>query len=322
MVEELIASLLYHLRHEVESRLTHEAEQHDGLDEDEIGPIIDEVVSDRLLLIREQPRLKGFGKQTVAEIRRRYTSTVRRARTDVFGKLPLSSPTSRKIASVALEMLVRNYLGPSQCGVVVAGFGETEAMPSLYGYQVEEMVANRPRRALTHEHRITLDNRAAIIPFAQQEIVHAFLRGVDEDLAVHMRESTASLFTGTISSILDAVGDLDPVLKASLNTAVGPEVQQVLQKLFQEWEQQTIRRWWPIVEIVSSLPKDELAGMAEAFVNLTKFRRRITPERETVGGPIDVAVITKGDGFVWIKRKHYFEATLNPRTLARYTGEA
>jgi hypothetical protein len=33
---------------------------------------------------------------------------------------------------------------------------------------------------------------------------------------------------------------------------------------------------------------------------------------ETVGGPIDVAVISKGDGFVWIKRKHYFERDLNP----------
>jgi hypothetical protein len=58
--------------------------------------------------------------------------------------------------------------------------------------------------------------------------------------------------------------------------------------------------------------------MAEAFVNLTKFRRRITPELETVSGPIDVAVITMGDGFVWIKRKHYFKAEVNPRLMARF----
>jgi len=38
----------------------------------------------------------------------------------------------------------------------------------------------------------------------------------------------------------------------------------------------------------------------------------------TVGGPIDVAVITKGDGFVWVKRKHYFRAELNPRFMSRY----
>lgn len=48
--------------------------------------------------------------------------------------------------------------------------------------------------------------------------------------------------------------------------------------------------------------------MAESLVNLTKFRLRVSPERETVSGPIDVALISKGDGFVWLKRKHYFQA--------------
>jgi hypothetical protein len=94
-----------------------------------------------------------------------------------------------------------------------------------------------------------------------------------------------------------------------------------LKGLFLEWDRQTVSYWGPVVEIVSSLPKDELAAMAEALVNLTKFRRRITPERETVAGPIDVAVISKGDGFVWVRRKHYFDPALNPRVVARYTRE-
>lgn len=34
-------------------------------------------------------------------------------------------------------------------------------------------------------------------------------------------------------------------------------------------------------------------------------------EDETVGGPVDVAVITKGDGFIWVERKHYFKPELN-----------
>jgi len=58
--------------------------------------------------------------------------------------------------------------------------------------------------------------------------------------------------------------------------------------------------------------------MAESLVNLTSFKRRITAETETVGGPIDVAVISKGDGFVWIKRKHYFQKDLNPAFFANY----
>ena len=34
--------------------------------------------------------------------------------------------------------------------------------------------------------------------------------------------------------------------------------------------------------------------------------------------PIDVAVISKGDGFIWIKRKHYFNPALNHQFFANY----
>lgn len=78
----------------------------------------------------------------------------------------------------------------------------------------------------------------------------------------------------------------------------------------------------PVTELVDSLPKDELAAMAEALVNLTSLKRRFSPDAETVGGPIDVAVISRGDGFVWIKRKHYFPAELNPSYYARKHGGA
>jgi hypothetical protein len=74
----------------------------------------------------------------------------------------------------------------------------------------------------------------------------------------------------------------------------------------------------PIVEIVNHLPKEELADMAEALVNLTSFKRHVTHHAETVGGPIDVATISRGDGFIWIKRKHYFTPDLNPHFIANY----
>jgi len=58
--------------------------------------------------------------------------------------------------------------------------------------------------------------------------------------------------------------------------------------------------------------------MAEALVELTSLKRKVSMEAETVGGPTDVAVISKGDGFIWIRRKHYFDADLNPPFFANY----
>ena len=72
-----------------------------------------------------------------------------------------------------------------------------------------------------------------------------------------------------------------------------------------------------LVNTVSYLSKEDLADMAESLVRMTYLKRRITSEEESVGGPVDVAEITKGDGFVWLKRKHYFSAELNPHYFER-----
>jgi len=77
----------------------------------------------------------------------------------------------------------------------------------------------------------------------------------------------------------------------------------------------------PILTSLEYLGKTELAMMAETLVNLTSFKQKISDELETVGGPIDVAVISKGEGFVWIKRKYYFEKEINPHFIAKYYKE-
>lgn len=66
-----------------------------------------------------------------------------------------------------------------------------------------------------------------------------------------------------------------------------------------------------VTEMIEFLPKQDLAYMAESLVNLTAFKRKVSNDNETVGGPIDVAIISKGDGFIWVKRKHYFDKDLN-----------
>lgn len=76
-----------------------------------------------------------------------------------------------------------------------------------------------------------------------------------------------------------------------------------------------------IEDMVEFMPKPEMATMAEALVNLTSIKRRVSRGMETVRGPIDVAVISKAEGFVWVKRKHYFPDELNYRFFDRMRGQ-
>ena len=61
--------------------------------------------------------------------------------------------------------------------------------------------------------------------------------------------------------------------------------------------------------------------MAESLIYLTYLKRRITFAEESVGGAVDVAIISKGDGFVWIKRKLYFDSKLNEHFIDNYLNK-
>lgn len=47
--------------------------------------------------------------------------------------------------------------------------------------------------------------------------------------------------------------------------------------------------------------------LVEATINFVKF----SPGAPSVGGPIEVAAITKHEGFKWVQRKYYFDRNLN-----------
>ena len=45
-----------------------------------------------------------------------------------------------------------------------------------------------------------------------------------------------------------------------------------------------------------------------ASIGFARFR----PGANTIGGPIEIAAVSKHEGFKWVKRKHYFDSILNP----------
>ena len=67
----------------------------------------------------------------------------------------------------------------------------------------------------------------------------------------------------------------------------------------------------PLVQ--EPMPFQDALDLAEFFVDLTCSYTRFLPVgATTVGGPIELAGITKHEGFKWIKRKHYYSTRLNP----------
>ncbi|MBZ5700159.1 MAG: hypothetical protein LAN18_16610 [Acidobacteriia bacterium] len=64
--------------------------------------------------------------------------------------------------------------------------------------------------------------------------------------------------------------------------------------------------------VLPAMPLKDAIDLAEFMVDLTIQFSRFKPGAPTVGGPIEIAAISKHEGFRWVQRKHYFTRELNP----------
>ena len=223
-----------------------------------------------------------------------------------------------KAKELALLAVFKREFSPQSCGFVIAGFGADEYFPALVAYETDGYVGDILKIFEDQSVEITRDMPSTIRPFAQKEMVMRFMNGIDPGIT----RALPRIFTGTlIQGCLDVLEKYgDPAKQTEENKKLIREaalaaIKAVVGKLG------TIQRnnySQPIMQMVSLLPKDELPHLAESLVALTSLKRHVSRDAETVGGPIDVCLISKGDGFVWIKRKHYFKPELNPQFARNY----
>jgi hypothetical protein len=196
-------------------------------------------------------------------------------------------------------------------GLVFCGFGDGELFPQLIPVNISLVVADRLRYFVDDKNGgyISHKNEGAICPFAQIDVINTILTGIDPTLDSTYLENFEASFTKYNQMILELLGDVNPVLSAQISAL---DVQ-LLRAEYVKKNEETKRSNYinPLMSAVSNLSKEDLAEMAESLIYLTYLKRRITFAEESVGGPVDVAIISKGDGFLWIKRKHYFKPELN-----------
>jgi len=60
------------------------------------------------------------------------------------------------------------------------------------------------------------------------------------------------------------------------------------------------------------MPVQDAIDLAQFLVTTTINFTKFLPGANTVGGAVDIATVTRHEGFKWIKRKLYYSAELNP----------
>lgn len=223
-----------------------------------------------------------------------------------------------KAAEFLVAALLSKSMSPQSSGIVFAGFGDNEYFPTVIDYETDGYVGNSIKIERKDVADVRRSVKSCIRAFAQSDMVSRFMNGVDADFFKTLMVTFIRAMTQNCFDVLDKYGR-----SGTKNEVVKNEIEEAVMKsvaAIGEGSEKYMRTQFsdPIIQMVALLPKDELAHLAESLVALTSLKRRVSSDAETVGGPIDVALISKGDGFVWIKRKHYFPADLNHQFSRNY----
>ncbi len=196
-------------------------------------------------------------------------------------------------------------------GLVFMGFGDKEVYPTSQLVTIGSVVNDTIRHKMEPEVNISPGTRDAnIIPYAQNDVTMTVLTGIDPTYQNEINSAITEAFKTVSSEVKPKISTPDEAQKTS---EVIEGISKTLIDKLDTYRNEIITR--PLLNVLNNMGKEDMAEMAESLVNITSLKRKFTQNSsdESVGGPVDVAIITKGDGFIWVKRKHYFDINLNQR---------
>lgn len=243
-------------------------------------------------------------------IEKTYSSKIETFIEDSFGWL-----SKKQIKDLTLKICTlydKNFFRNSYVGMCFSGYGADEIFPAMCHLHLGGVINGKLRFFVQEINSITENDSTSITPLAQTDVMQTFLFGINDGFIEKLASDIPKEINKSISSMDNswfATDQKNNVIKNLYNSTKNI-IDELVKKAYTDF-------MGPIIKSVSTLPIEELALLAESMINITSLRRKVALDGNagTVGGPIDVAIITKSDGFIWMKRKHYFDVKYNPQYM-------
>lgn len=206
-----------------------------------------------------------------------------------------------------IDSLARNYMitsierrypnsEQSYSQLVFVGYGSTEMTPNLYSCAffgalpewLYEQVLNR------NEARRVGYGLYLINPFGQFDAIDLVFRGFDLRFIQATKSAVTKAFEGESEF---EISDDDPRLDY-MNKLPG-----VIEDSFYDFSEST--RLQGLRRSIAGMPLATLARTAKSLIEVQRLSLDIAGELQTVGGSVDVGVVTLKDGFQWIRQKEF-----------------
>jgi hypothetical protein len=220
----------------------------------------------------------------------------------------IAEPSRVLLRDMASFVATKDAYFEGYTGIVFAGFGRKEQFPAMTAYFASGVLENTLKRSLDRNRKITADSGPAIMPFAQDRMIHTLVRGIDPDLRYHYFTETLRLTRYLVQDVVKNVPGLSEQQRAQFIQRYSEDnLSSALGSFFERLDQYSRQvHTDPILRAIDNLPRMELAETAASLVKLNSFQLKVSGQPETVGGPVDVAIISLADGLVMIRDSHTY----------------
>ncbi len=269
-------------------------------------PLLTELIKEESR-VQKAKNLKGYlSNVTMAQFSARFGDVIRKASKAVFKQFCNEDVVSAAI-TLGFRLMKSAESSSLLTGLVFGGFAEADMFPTLRYLEIDGVFFGKIKVLSVSEIDIDrMKTRAAVVPFAQKEMVERFMFGLDSELEGEVEKFVETAF----SELIDSFGKISVTVRNSYKKKIDEKFNEMMNELKDSSRHD-------LLDIVYFMSKKELADIAHALVEITSHKRRFSTEEQTVGGAIDVAILTKSEGLVWIKRKHYFGPDVNQAYLSR-----
>jgi hypothetical protein len=184
-------------------------------------------------------------------------------------------------------------------GFAIAGYGDEDVYPSVYHISLSGVIDNQVRYRIKNDYVVDNISTRWIEVLAQDDVIETYIDGISPKIK-------RSIVENFVSSMMNKIEDED------IDFLAQKQKRLIMEKIIDasidfetKLNAQVKNNWAPIFQSISASPMLDLISFAENMVNLTSLKRKfaLDDNNMTVGGPVDVAYITKFDGFSWVKQK-------------------
>lgn len=321
-VKQRAVELFDALAKDVDFRVESQIKEKGEIEETEIEVIHTEFITkiyNQVCTAQKELKIK---RADISESLKNHRQAVLDTINNLLENRPVRKTSKRKLVDACLLVAIV-FPGMNKSGLVVAGFGDADIFPCAKAYEIHKILDGNIQFFKTYDENISLNSTVRIRAFAQSNETQNFMNGVsqriDSFLSDEMEKVLSGAFVENVTSLLveDGIVPKEKIEECKVRlSSAGKGVHAYIQARVEEISHREFSG--PIVNAVAFFSPTEMATMAETLVSLESFKQQVTLRSETVGGPIDVAVITRGDGFIWIKRKHYFTPEFNHQFFVNY----